>query len=142
MTTELTISTASLATTARDHTKNDLANRLQPNDRVTSRGVEEESHTGRQAKRNRWENTPGIRVTLQSLEQDPVLQAYESLHYSGRRVVKNEQPTSISASPEESAVATNGSSRKVNRLALETLIKQMSGELQNPDRGALLNERV
>lgn len=112
---------------------------------VRSRQVEHEQEaSSSSARRRRWENTPGIRVTLNSLDQDEQVDHYQRLNYQGRRLTSSSEVESVIESHLHAQLSGQTPlTRQVNRYALEHVIKQMSGELPSSNSpGQLLNERV
>ncbi len=99
------------------------------------------------ARRSRWENTPGIRVSLQSLEQQPEVNDYQQLRSDGRR----KESTMEAAPIEHTGRVIEGEqidkehSRSVNpgsRVILDSFIQQMGGAEQSVSSGSYINTTI
>lgn len=101
----------------------------------------------RAERRTRWKNTPGIRVSLQSLEQQPDLNAYQQLGSNGRRKesTMDAAPIEHTARIFEAERVDNENVRSVNprsRLVLDSFIQQMGGAEQSLSSGSYINTSV
>lgn len=100
-------------------------------------------------RRPRWKNTPGIQVSLQSLEQEPQIDEYRRLQFDGRRKeftrvteLKNINQT---VDVEQFDEGNTRSERSVNprtNIILDSFIQQMGGAEQSLSSGSTINTSV
>lgn len=99
------------------------------------------------ARRSRWENTPGIRVSLQSLEQQPEVNDYQQLRSDGRRKESTMEAAPIDHTERiiEAEQTDKENSRSVNprsRVILDSFIQQMGGAEQSVSSGNYINTTI
>ncbi len=99
-------------------------------------------------RRSRWQNTPGIRVSLQSLDTEPQIEEYRSLKFDGRRKASTKIVPEMIINPDKfnKGQFAEGSFRTVNprsKMVLDDFIQQMGGAAQPADQnGSLVNTSV
>ena len=116
---------------------------------ATSNGNDIIDHAdGRAGRKYRWKNTPGIRVSLQALDQEPQIDEYRRLRSDGRRngsekVTENNINRTIEA--DQFDKVNNRSERSVNprsKIILDSFIQQMVGAEQSLSSGSYINTSV
>ncbi len=87
---------------------------------------------GRTRRKSSWKNTPGIRVSLQSKEQQPQLEEYRQLRSDGRR--KDSTKVAESENIKQTIEAESLEKRSVTpraKIILDSFIQQMGGGEQS-----------
>ncbi len=94
-------------------------------------------------RRSRWQNTPGIRVSLQSLDQEAQINEYRRLRSDGRR---KDQLSGVELENFNRTIEVEslnkGSVNPRTRIILDRFIQQMGGAEQSLSIGSYINTSV
>jgi hypothetical protein len=95
-------------------------------------------------RKSRWQNTPGIRVSLQSLDQQPQLDEYQQLRFDGRRKdsTKVAGAENINRTIEADQFNKKRSVSPRSKIILDSFIQQMGGAEQSLSSGSTINTSV
>jgi|GEM_PF-4575248 len=136
MNSAISTSVASVAVTANSI---QILNGQLPGDQPNS--IDKVRH--RTERRYRWQNTPGIRVSLQNPDQQPQINEYRRLRSDGRRKnPSSEIESEIFNRTIEARTLDKGSVNPRTKIILDRFIQQMGGAEQSLSIGSYINTSV